>query len=166
MGAAKRRRRCRRPLLTVTTVLLVASSVAALSVWWYRPSKAVAPPTIDLAGVDPAVCQRVDSVRTAILQSPDSAPAWGKMGMVLMSHGLSVEASTACLAQAERLEPRQPRWPYLQAIAFLKTDQDVAIPNLRRAVELCDCDPDAPRLQLGACQPPSERRCGSSAGRP
>jgi tetratricopeptide (TPR) repeat protein len=69
--------------------------------------------------------------------------------MVLMSHGLSVEAATACLAQAERLEPRQPRWPYLQAIAVLKTDPDVAIVKLQRAVALCDCDPDAPRLQLG-----------------
>ena len=149
MPAAKRRRRSRRPLLTVTTVLLVATSVAAVSVWWWRPSKAVAPPTIDLTGVDSAVCQRVDSARRAILQSPDSAAAWGKLGMVLMSHGLSLEAATACLAQAERLEPRQPRWPYLQAIAVLKTDPEFAIPKLQRAVELCDCDPDAPRLQLG-----------------
>jgi tetratricopeptide (TPR) repeat protein len=71
------------------------------------------------------------------------------MGMVLMSHGLSVQAATACLAQAERLEPRQPRWPYLQALAVLKTDPDFAISKLQRAVALCDCDPDAPRLQLG-----------------
>src|SRR5439155_409376 len=83
------------------------------------------------------------------LQSPGSAEAWGKLGMILQSHGLGVEASTACLAEAERLDPRQPRWPYLQAILVVTTDPDAAIPKLQRAVALCDCDPAAPRLELG-----------------
>ncbi|HLJ96292.1 MAG TPA: tetratricopeptide repeat protein, partial [Gemmataceae bacterium] len=34
-------------------------------------------------------------------------------------------------------------------IAVISTDLDVAITKLRRAVELCDCTPDAARLQLG-----------------
>jgi tetratricopeptide (TPR) repeat protein len=149
MSAAKRRRRSRRPLLTVTAVLTVAAAIAALSVWWSRAAKAAVPPVVDLTGVDPAVCRAVESARAAILQSPDSADAWGKLGMVLMSHGLPVEASRACLAQAERLEPRQPRWPYLQAVLVITANPDAAIPKLQRAVDLCDCDPDAPRLQLG-----------------
>jgi tetratricopeptide (TPR) repeat protein len=69
--------------------------------------------------------------------------------MILMAHTLPVDAATACLAQAERLEPRQPRWPYLQAIAVLSRDPETAIAKLQRAVALCDCDPDVPRLQLG-----------------
>jgi tetratricopeptide (TPR) repeat protein len=69
--------------------------------------------------------------------------------MVLRTHGLPVAASNACFAQAERLDPRQPRWPYLQASALWSTDPDAALPKLQRAVDLCDCVPDAPRLQLG-----------------
>jgi tetratricopeptide (TPR) repeat protein len=149
MSAAKRRRRRRRHLLTVTAVVLIAASIAAVSWRWSRAAKVIAPPLIDLTEVDPAVRRAVESARAAVLHTPDSATAWGKLGMVLMAHGLPIEASTACLAQAERLEPRQPRWPYLQAIGVVTTDPEAAIPKLQRAVELCDCDPDAPRLQLG-----------------
>src|SRR5262249_36108547 len=37
---------------------------------------------------------------------------------------------------------------YLQAAPLLKTDPAAALPKLERAVALCDCVPDAPRLQL------------------
>jgi tetratricopeptide (TPR) repeat protein len=69
--------------------------------------------------------------------------------MVLQGHELAVEASNACLAQAERLDPRQPRWPYLQAASLLSTNPEAAIEKLERAIELCDCQPDVPRLELG-----------------
>src|SRR5437762_728489 len=113
MSAAKRRRRRRRYLLPVTAVILVGALIAALGVWWSRRANPPVPPMVDLTGVDPAVCRAVEAARTAVLQSPKSADAWGKLGMVLMCHGLPVEASKACLVQAERLDPRQPRWPYL-----------------------------------------------------
>jgi tetratricopeptide (TPR) repeat protein len=104
---------------------------------------------VDLTAVDPAVRRAVEAARGALLESPDSAAAWGKLGMVLRTHGLPVAASNACFAQAERLDPRQPRWPYLQASALWSTEPDAALPKLQRAVDLCDCVPDAPRLQLG-----------------
>jgi protein O-GlcNAc transferase len=85
----------------------------------------------------------------AVIQNPDSVAAWGKLGMVLVGHGFPVEASDACLARAERLDPRQPRWPYLRATSVITTDPETAITKLQRAVELCDCDPDVVRLQLG-----------------
>jgi tetratricopeptide (TPR) repeat protein len=157
MSAAKRRNRRnlksvplrRRYLLAVAVLLVVGASIPALCLWWSRRTSIPAPPVVDLTGVDPAVHRAVDAARTAILQNADSADAWGKLGMVLVGHAFSVEASDACLAQAERLDPRQPCWPYLQATSVITTDPEAAIRKLRRAVALCDCDPDAPRLQLG-----------------
>jgi tetratricopeptide (TPR) repeat protein len=149
MSAAKRRRRSRRRLLTIIALPLLAASIAACGWWWSSGPNPPAPPVVELTGVDPAVCRAVDAARSAVLQSPKSADAWGKLGMVLQCHDLPVEASNACLAQAERLDPRQPRWPYLQATSVLTTNPEAAIAKLQRAVELCDCDPDAPRLQLG-----------------
>lgn len=121
MPAIKRRPPNRRRLFIVAALLLAAASLAAVSSWWLRTPQASAPPQIDLANVDPAVRRAVESARTAILDRPDSAEAWGKLGMILMAHGLPVAASTACLAQAERLDRRQPRWPYLEAMVVLAT---------------------------------------------
>ncbi|HLJ94925.1 MAG TPA: hypothetical protein VKU02_17250, partial [Gemmataceae bacterium] len=111
MSATKSRRPTPRRLVTATVILLAAASLAAISSWWLRAPQALAPPQMDLSNVDRAVRRAVESARTAILDRPDSAEAWGKLGMILMAHGLPVTASTACLTQAERLDPRQPRWP-------------------------------------------------------
>jgi tetratricopeptide (TPR) repeat protein len=103
---------------------------------------------VDLTAIDPAVRRAVDSARSAVLQNPQSADTWGKLGMILQGHGLSVEAANACFAQAERLDPRKPCWPYYQATSIMNTDPEAALPKLQRTAQLCDCAPDAPRLQL------------------
>src|SRR5262249_1942028 len=51
------------------------------------------------------------------------------------------------LARAEQLDPRQPRWPYLQAVALLKTDPEAALPKLQRTVQLSGDNPNTPRLE-------------------
>jgi tetratricopeptide (TPR) repeat protein len=121
---------------------------AALCFWWSEHAKPPTPPLVDLTAVDPAVRRAVDAARAAVLQNPQSADAWGKFGMILQGHGLSIEAANVCFAQAERLDPREPRWPYYQATSRMNTQPDAALPKLQRAVEICDCVPDAPRLQL------------------
>src|SRR5438045_4087886 len=115
MSAAKRPGRGRRPFLTIAALFLVGVVIIVLWTWWPHRADKPTPPLVDLTGVDPAVQRAVTAARAAVLEHPDSAEAWGKLGMVLIGHGLPVEASNACLAEAERLDPRQPRWPYLQA---------------------------------------------------
>lgn len=149
MAAAPSRRRSRRPFLAVAILFLVAVGGAAICWAWSRHAAVPALPVINTQGVDPAVQRAVEAARAAVLRNPDSAEAWGKLGMILQSHGLPVEASNACFAQAERLDPRQPRWPYLQASLLLTTDPEAALVKLQRTVALCDCEPDAPRLLLG-----------------
>lgn len=107
----------------------------------------IEPPTIDQAGVDPAVLRLVTAARTAVVKAPRSATAWGQLGKLLLAHGFSDEAVT-CFAQAERLDPREPRWPFHQGTTLSQGDPDAAIPKLQRAAELCGNVPDAPRLRL------------------
>ena len=152
MPGAKRRRRRRRRLITIAAFLLVAiASVAAGLGWTLRP-KPPAPPVVELKGIDPAVRKAVDGARAAVLDSPRSAAAWGRLGMVLLGHGLSVVAANTCFAQAEQLDHQDVRWPYFQGSCLLTTDPGTALRKLRQAADLCDRrpdQPDLPRLLVG-----------------
>jgi tetratricopeptide (TPR) repeat protein len=97
--------------------------------------------------VDPAVLRLVVAARTAVGEAPRSAEAWGRLGKVLLAHGFSDQAMI-CFDQAERLDPREPRWPLHQGTTLSQGDPDAAIPKLRRAAELCGNVSDAPRLRL------------------
>jgi tetratricopeptide (TPR) repeat protein len=68
--------------------------------------------------------------------------------MVLLVHEFQPQAAF-CFDQAERLDPREPRWPYYQALAALiATDLPTARTKLERAVALCGDEFDGPRLAL------------------
>src|SRR5438093_5027493 len=116
MSPPKRRRRLprRRLLITITVALVLGASVAAYFFSWSRRARPPAPPVVDVTGIDPAVSRAVESARAAVGHAPHSAENWGKLGMILLSHGLHNETAVACLVQAEQLDRRQPRWPYLQ----------------------------------------------------
>jgi tetratricopeptide (TPR) repeat protein len=106
-----------------------------------------APPEVDLNGLDRTIVASVEAARARVSQSPRSASAWGHLGKVLIAHELRAPA-LVCFAEAEQLDPAEPRWPYLQGVALSQGDPDAALPKLRRAVELCGRSPDAPRLWL------------------
>ena len=108
---------------------------------------AIEPPAIQLEDVDPAVARVIQSARTAVQQAPRSGAAWGKLGMLFLAHDLPAQANSS-FARAEVLEPREPRWPYYQAISLTSGDPDAAIPKLRRAVELCGKSRLEPVLRL------------------
>jgi superkiller protein 3 len=102
---------------------------------WYRATAPVLP-AIDLTGIDAAIATAVEQARAAVSDSARSAPAWGRLGMVLLTHDFTAEAKV-CFAQAEKLDPSEPRWPYHQGIALLEDDPETAILKLQRAVDLC-----------------------------
>jgi len=55
-----------------------------------------------------------------VRSKPRSGAAWGKLGLVLKAAGLRTEANS-CFVQAEKLDAKDPRWPYFQnTIASLK----------------------------------------------
>ena len=100
-----------------------------------------------LADADPAVADAIEAARRDVWWKPHSAAAWGRLGQLLRAHGY-VPESNLCFAHAERLDPDDPRWPYLQGTGLQSDDPEAAIGHLQRAVALCGTTPDAPQLVL------------------
>src|SRR5262249_44636533 len=100
------------------------------------------------AGVDPAVVKAVEAARAEVRQSPRSAAAWGRLGMVLAANNFAAQALD-CLARAERLQPDDPRWPHYQALLLAGGDPPAAVPDWQRAVVRGDdARRAAPQLRL------------------
>ena len=102
---------------------------AALTLVTALGCKRVQPPDIKMAGVDPVVATQISNTVAEVKHSPRSGAAWGKLGMVLKAAGLQSEAKD-CFLRAEKLDPKDPRWPYFQD----------TIESLRRAVTLKPAD--------------------------
>lgn len=137
----------RRRLLVLALLLLVLAGGAAGGWWWLRHSRTMPPPNPDLDGIDPAVAAVITKERQAVLATPRDAGAWGRLGEVLELFNYRKDA-LVCFAQAERLDPRQPRWPYHQGLLLLWDNAEEALPYFRRAVERSDDRRDS--LPVGA----------------
>ncbi len=130
-------------------LLVVALTACAGAVWWWGlRTRVTEPPRVDLSGADPAVRGVVDASRERVLANPDSASAWGELGMLLLAHEQFAAAST-CLRQASRLAPDDPRWPYLDGRALLEGEPDAtaALEGLERATRLAGAE-TSPRVLL------------------
>lgn len=88
--------------------------------------RAVPPPDVPLAGIDPVVATQISNAVAEVRTAPRSGAAWGELGMVLKAAGLN--EATNCFVQAEKLDPKNPRWPY-----FLNT-----VESLKRALALVE----------------------------
>lgn len=133
--------------------LVLAAAALAVAAWWWRREKSEAPtvPEVQLpADAEAPFVEAVAGTRQIIVHRPGDAAAWGRLGELLLANGCPEQAEPF-LAQAEKLQPNEPRWPYYQAIPLLLRNREAAIPYLQRTVALCDqYDPDAvtPRLTL------------------
>jgi tetratricopeptide (TPR) repeat protein len=131
--------------------VVFGSAALAVGGWFaWRWYAAPTPPAVNLDGAEPDVAAAVEAARQKVRQDPYSAAAWGALGRLLRSSGYSPDAAV-CFDQAERLDPSDPRWPYLCGEALELRDPDAALPHLRRAVAVCDRaheDNLAPRLRL------------------
>jgi tetratricopeptide (TPR) repeat protein len=134
----------------VWVVLALAVAAAAGGGWyaWYGnrvPDRA--PPEVVLDGVDPAIAGAIRKAREEVLKSPRSAAAWGELGEVLDANLFRPEAAE-CYAQAERLDPNEPRWPYHHGMILYADEPEAALVKLRRAAELAPEKPDAVTYRL------------------
>jgi tetratricopeptide (TPR) repeat protein len=131
-GPPARPRRWRGWLLLGSAGLLVAAGLA----WYFWPRDAgPAPPEIPWQEAEPAVARILREHYQAVRAEPRSGHAWGRLGMVLLANGYPNQAYD-CLVRAEQLDPREPNWPYLQALRLLVHDRATALAALRRALAL------------------------------
>lgn len=115
-------------------------------VWgWFRREPAL--PRVDLAQATPPVRRTLERHLEEVRRHPRSATAWGQLGSALYAYRLMAPAREA-LGRAGRLDPRNPRWPYLEGISWLSDDPGRAEARLRRAVEVGGNEPPALRLRL------------------
>ncbi len=129
----------------IALIALALALTAGAGYWWYR-SSAPQPPVVDTSSREPEVAAAIAAAQEKVRQQPRSGDAWGRLGMILIVHAFEA-ASDECLAQAERLAPRQPRWPYYRGLLKETHDLQAAMPLLRRAAALAG-DNSAPRLHL------------------
>jgi tetratricopeptide (TPR) repeat protein len=128
--------------------LLLAAFVVGVFVWFFRPAAPTpAIPVVDLTGADPEVAEAYTVSRAALVRAPHSGAAWGHFGMFLLVYDFHTEGRR-CLAEAERLDGREQRWPYLQAFSLQLYDKEAGLPKLQRAVELDRGTYDIARLRL------------------
>lgn len=136
----------RRWLAVLMILLLVGSAVA---VFLYRLPGQTDPievPSIATDGMEEPVAAAVRSAREHVVADPQSADAWGHVGLVLLANNLNQE-SLAWLERAEALAPSDGRWPYHLGCALADSDPEASIAALRRSVEVVPSDA-ARRLRL------------------
>ena len=89
--------------------------VLAAGLWLgNRPTRAK-PPAVDLSQADAAAAATIRKHLEAVTLHPESGLAWGQLGSVLRAYEFPLPASQ-CLAEAERLDPANPRWLYFQSL--------------------------------------------------
>ena len=139
-------------------LLLAFAAFASLAggVWaWKRAhpspttSPAAVPPDIPAVVVDDEVRTALVNARARILAQPDSSEAWSDFGLLFRSHQIMPQAD-ACFMEAAKLDPNNPRWPFLIGTDQLLLKTGNAIPHLRRAYSLATLaeEKTAARLQL------------------
>ena len=120
-------------------LLLVALAAAGITAWKQTrpaPTPAVAiPPEIPSWVDDLEVRTALARAREKVEADPQSGQAWGELGLTFRAHNMNAE-SNSCFAVAAKLDPRNPRWPYLIGVINLLIAPNAAIPHLQSAYEL------------------------------
>lgn len=137
----------RKQLLLIVGLFAVAA--AGAGVWVvFQTAGECRPPEVPLDGIDSEVAQAVRKAQSEVLKSPKNATVWGELGELLHAHVFHPEA-LICYAEAERLAPDDPRWPYQQGMVLYPDRPDDALVKLRRAAELAPRQPEVVRLRYG-----------------
>jgi tetratricopeptide (TPR) repeat protein len=141
----------KKPRRSISRLWLFAPVVGLLvaGAWWWsaQRSQPIPVPVVDTTPLEPSARQTLEQHLAAVRKNPKSAAAWGELGSVLRAFDFPREARH-CFAAAERLDPRNPRWPYFQGLLLMPEDPPAAIAAFRRAVARGGNEPEMPRLRL------------------
>lgn len=118
--------------LALAVILLAGAGTAGYFIF---RSNAPVVPAIATDGLDAEVVAAINTARVEVEAQPKSAAAWGRLGMVLFAHDRYTDCQ-AIFAEAERLEPNNPRWPYFRGLATILQEPKEGIQLLERAANL------------------------------
>lgn len=135
--------------------VLALCLLGGMAISWPRfhtdpnPAPGPPPPEVPSIVVEPEVRAVLVKARERVINSPRSADVWGDLGLLFRAHKLFPEAIT-CFLETGKLDPTNPRWPYLIGNLNLRLDPEDAIPYLRAAYALAtqSSDRSTTRLQL------------------
>lgn len=133
--------------LVCTLLLLLAGCSRSSSPPPPQQPSLAAPPNPGRALLDPALSQRIETNRLAVIAAPQSADAWGALGQSFEAAEFLDEAQL-CYKRASELDPASVRWRYLLALRQLQNDPGSALSNLRGVAAILPPTNDAPRLRL------------------
>lgn len=141
--STKRKGGSRRLVLT----LAIGATIVGAAIGWLCWKGGAPIPEIPARDLNPAAIDLIHRHREQVKSAPRSGEAWGKFGGVLKSFGFAEQAER-CLAEAQQLDPKNPRWPYLLGTLQLAEQPPAALASFQRAVALCGNEPEMPRLRL------------------
>jgi tetratricopeptide (TPR) repeat protein len=138
-------------LLAILLVIVAVTAGGIILHGYLKTPAPPVPPEVRGDRLEPAVVSAVNVIREQVLKEPRSAERWGDLGEVFLANELE-EDSAVCFAEAERLDPGNPRWPYFQSGPLLnRGEREGAVVFLTRAVERYEAAGEAspaPRLRL------------------
>ncbi len=138
----------RRFWLILLALIVIAGTAGGFWWWQRRPRHSIEPPVIDFHGEnEPELARAVEEARTKIVRQPRSAEAWGGLGKLLFANGMG-EDSLVCFGEASRLDPADPRWPYLHGLAQQAINLEGALPHFREAAHRAHTGPAANVVRL------------------
>lgn len=120
--------------LSALPVLFLAAGLAACGAGAGEPPAPPRPESFE--GYDPEVVGRIRAALAKVEAAPGAASAWNELGCVYASDRLK-NLALECFRVAAGLEPRQPKWPYREAITLAQIGSiEDAIAAMQRSLAL------------------------------
>ncbi len=108
---------------------------AAVAIWWWTKQPAMPDPPLPPDIIDPEVRAVVGEARGKLTADLRSGEAWGEYGTLLLANLFDRDADF-CFAEAAKLDPSDPRWPYARGLIALKRDPPKAVGFLTAAADV------------------------------
>ena len=113
--------------LLVPVMLGLAVVALGVNIYWWQIRPRLEPlPAVSLDSLEPPVRAVLEKTIAAVSANKLSAMSWGELGAVLRAHDFGAEAEV-CYRNAEQLDGKDYRWPYLLGVSLVTTDAEQAI---------------------------------------
>ena len=128
----------------LTVLILAAVAVALAATWYLTPPEATPPPAlseVDVSRLPYSVRVALDRAQREVVESPLSGDAWGQLAMTFYAHDFLPQALD-CFAEAARLSPNDPRWPYLRGMIRAESDPAMGLDEIELAARIAGDQPE------------------------